>query len=73
MSKKQQTVKTSVFGAEFMALKHGIDRVHIIRYKLRMMGVPLSGPTDVYGDNMSVIKKTPHPESTQGKKLPHHS
>ena len=33
MSKKQQTVKTSVFSTEFMALKHGIKHVHGIRYK----------------------------------------
>ena len=68
MSKKQQTVKTSVFGAEFVVLKHGIEHVRGIRYKLRMVGVPLSGPTDVYGDNMSVIKNTQHPESTLRKK-----
>ena len=34
MSKKQQTVKTSVFGTKFVALKHGIERVRGIRYKL---------------------------------------
>ena len=33
------------------------------------MGVPISGPTDVYGDNMSIIKNTHHPELTLGKKL----
>ena len=69
MSKKQVTVETSTFGAEFVALKHGIEHVRGLRYKLRMMGVQISGPTDVYGDNMSVIKNTQHPESTLKKKL----
>ena len=39
-----------------------------IRYKLRMMGVAISGPTYVYGDNMSVINNTQRPESTLKKK-----
>ena len=33
-----------------------------------MMGVPISGPSYVYGDNMSVIHNTQRPESTLKKK-----
>ena len=40
----------------------------IYQYKLRMMGVPLSGPTYVWGDNMSVIHNTQKPDSTLKKK-----
>ena len=43
LSKKQPTIETSVFGAEFVAMKNGIEKVRGIRYKLRMMGVKLSG------------------------------
>ena len=68
LSKRQPTVESSVFGAEFVAMKHGIETVRGIRYKLRMMGVPISGPTFVYGDNMSVINNTTKPESTLKKK-----
>ena len=68
MSKKQPTIETSVFGAEFVALKHGLETLRGIRYKLRMMGVPLSGPSYVYGDNMLVIHNTQRPESTLKKK-----
>eukprot|EP00804_Cyclotella_cryptica_P011571 CCRYP_012076-RA/>CCRYP_012076-RA protein AED:0.44 eAED:0.44 QI:0/0/0/1/0/0/3/0/124 len=46
--KKQSTVETSVFGAEFCAMKHGIENLRGIRYKLRMMGVPVKGPSYVY-------------------------
>ena len=67
-SKKQPTIETSVFGAEFVAMKHGIETVRGIRYKLRMMGVPLLYATCVYGDNMSVIHNTQKPESTLKKK-----
>ena len=67
-SKKQPTVETSVFGAEFVAMKHGIETIRGIRYKLRMMGIKLSGATYVFGDNMSVIHNTQRPESTLKKK-----
>ena len=49
-------------------MKIGIETVRGIRYKLRMMGVPLDGPTFVYGDNMSVIHNTQRPESVLKKK-----
>ncbi len=44
LSKQQATIETSVFGAEFVAMKHGIKTLRGLRYKIRMMGVPLSGP-----------------------------
>ena len=68
MSKRQATIETSVFGAEFVALKQGMETIRGLRYKLRMMGVALTGPTFVYGDNMSVIHNTQRPESTLKKK-----
>eukprot|EP00804_Cyclotella_cryptica_P003833 CCRYP_018938-RA/>CCRYP_018938-RA protein AED:0.33 eAED:0.33 QI:0/0/0/1/0/0/2/0/299 len=68
LSKKQSTVETSVFGAEFFAMKHGIENLLGIRYKLRMMGVPVKGASYLYGDNMSVVTNTSKPESTLKKK-----
>ena len=68
ISKKQPTIETSVFGAEFVAMKNGMECLRGIRYKLRMMGVPIAGPTYIYGDNMSVIHNTQRPESTLKKK-----
>ena len=41
---------------------------HGLRYKLRMMGVPIKEPTYVYGDNMFVLYNTTSPESTLKKK-----
>ena len=64
----QATIETSVFGAEFVAMKIGIEHSRSLRYKLRMMGIPLDGPTYVFGDNMSVIHNTQRPESTLKKK-----
>jgi hypothetical protein len=48
LSKKQDTIETSVFGAEFVALKHEMERLRGLRYKLRMMGVVISGPSYSY-------------------------
>ena len=49
-------------------MKTGVEALRGIRYKLCMMGVPLTGPTYIYGDNISVIYNTSRPESTQKKK-----
>ena len=67
-SQKQPTVETSVFGAEFVAMKSGMEATRSLRYKLRMMGIPINGPTYIFGDNMSVIYNTSRPESTLKKK-----
>jgi hypothetical protein len=62
-SKRHPTVVSSVFGAEFVAMKNGIENTRGLRYKLRMMGVAIGGPTYVYGDNMLVVHNTQRPES----------
>ena len=67
-SKKQSTVEGAVFGAEFVAMKQLIETLRGIRYKLRMMGVEVAGPSYIYGDNMSVINNTSKPESVLKKK-----
>jgi hypothetical protein len=67
-SKRQPTVESSAFGAEFVVMKNGIKTYRGLRYKLRMMGVALSVPTFVYGDNMSIVHNTQRPESVLRKK-----
>jgi hypothetical protein len=39
-----------------------------LRYKLRMMGIPIDGPAKVLWDNMSVVHNTTAPESVLKKK-----
>ena len=68
VSKRQPTIETSVFGAEFIAMKHRVDTLRGIRYKLQMTGVPVNGPSYIYRDNMSVINNTQKPESVLKKK-----
>jgi hypothetical protein len=67
-SKRQPTVETSVFGAEFVAMKNGVEAARGLRCKLRVMGIPIEGPACVCGDNMSAIHNTQRPESMLKKK-----
>ena len=57
-----------MFGAKFVAMKTGVETLRGIRYKLRMMGIEIDGPTYIYGDNQSVINNTSKPESVLKKK-----
>ena len=52
-SKRQNTVESSTFGSEFIALRIGTEILKALRYKLRMMGIPLSEePSVVWVDNI---------------------
>ena len=54
---------------------HGIEElvelIAALQYKLRMFGVPIDGPTDMFCDNEAVYKNASTPESQLRKK--HHS
>ena len=67
-NKKQTTVETSSFGSEFVAMKNCTEYIRGLRYRLRMMGIQVLGPTYIYGDNQSVLYNTTIPESTLKKK-----
>ena len=45
LSKKQPTIETPVFGVEFVAMKHRIETLRGLRYKLGMIGVTIEGPS----------------------------
>ena len=44
-------------------MKHGMETLRGLQYKLRMIGVPIKGPSYIYGYNMSVIHNTRRPGS----------
>lgn len=67
-SKRQNTVETSTFGSEFVAMKIAVELIEGLRYKLRMMGIPIDGPTDVLCDNEAVVTNSTKPESVLKKK-----
>jgi hypothetical protein len=67
-SKRQNTIESSVFGSEFVALKIAVEMNEALRYKLRMMGIPIDGPTNCFCDNKSVVTNATIPQSTLQKK-----
>jgi hypothetical protein len=71
LSKKQNTVEAATFGSEFNAMRVAVEMNSALRYKLRMFGIPIEGPTSILCDNDSVVKNSSLPHSTLQKK--HHS
>lgn len=67
-SKKQGSVESSTYQAEFTAMKEATEYVRALRYRLRMMGIPVEGPAYIYGDNQSVLANTSNPGSMLKKK-----
>jgi hypothetical protein len=67
-SKKQTSIETSSFGSEFIAMKQCCEYIRGLRYKLRMMGIPVELPSYIFGDNQSVLSNTTIPHSTLKKK-----
>ena len=67
-SKRQNTVETSTFGSEFIAMRSAVEHIEALRYKLHMFGIPIEGPTNVFCDDEAVFKNTMIPESKLKKK-----
>ena len=67
-SKRQNTVESSTFGSEFVAMRIAIEMIEGLRYKLRMMGTPIDGPCNVFCDNNAVVINSRSPESMLKKK-----
>ncbi|GAX14347.1 hypothetical protein FisN_UnNu047 [Fistulifera solaris] len=67
-SKKQNTVESSTFGSEFVAMRIAVEKIRALRYKLRMFGIPIEGPTSVLGDNESVVNSVSKMEARLNKK-----
>ena len=67
-SKPQNTVESSSFGSEFVALRAAKDMIVALQYKLRMSWVSIAGPANVFCDNNGIVKNTTIPESMLAKK-----
>ncbi len=68
LSKKQTSCESSSFGSEFVAMKQCCEYLRGLRYKLRMMGIPVVGPAYIHGDNQSVLASCGIPDSILKKK-----
>ena len=67
-TKKQSTVETATYGAEFSAARTAIQQITALRLTLRYLGVPIHGPTHLFGDNESVVKSGSIPHSALHKR-----
>ena len=67
-SKRQNTVEASTFSSEFIAMRVCIEHITALRFKLRMFGVKVDVPTNVFCDNLSVVKNSSILSSTLNKK-----
>ena len=67
-AKRQSSVQTPTFGSEFIALKKAVEEAITLRYYLRSMGVAVTKPTVIYGDNLSSITNATMPGSALKKK-----
>ena len=64
----QNTIETSTFGSEYIALKQATELMEGLLYKLRLFGVPIRREARVFCDNESVVKSSSRPESSLKKK-----
>ena len=67
-SKRQGTIKSSSYSAEFCAGRVACEEAIAIRYMLRSLGVPVPGPTRLCGDNLGMIMSSTNPDSELKKK-----
>jgi hypothetical protein len=67
-SKRQGRVQTAAYGSEFMAACTATEQIMDLCYTLHTMGVPIEGPSWMFGDNQSVITSSTIPESSLNKR-----
>ena len=66
-SKRQNTVETASFGSEFVALRIATELIKSLMYKLRMFGIKVEQPADIFCDNQSVARNASVPSSVLSK------
>ena len=64
----QNTVESSSFGSEFIALQIAAKTIEVLRYKLCMFGLTINGPADVFCDNQSGVTNVSIPSYILNKK-----
>ena len=61
-SKRQNTLESSTFGSEFVALRIAIEMNEALHIKLHMLGIPIDSLTNGFCDNEAVVKNVSIPE-----------
>ena len=67
-SKKQNTVETATFGAESSAARTAIEQMRANKMLLLYLGVPIEGPSVLFGDNKTCVDGLSLPPSRLHKR-----
>ena len=63
LGQRQNTVKSSSFGSEYVALRVAGDIMECLRFKLRCFGINIDGVTEIVCDNKTVVSNPSVPSS----------
>ena len=66
--KRQVTIESSSYSAEFFAGRVACEEAIALCYMLRSLGVPVLGPTRLCGDNLGMIMLSTNPDYELNKK-----
>ena len=61
--KCQNQVELATYGSEFMAARQAVEQIINLHYTLCMLGVPIDGPSWLFGDNKLVVTSSTIPHS----------
>ncbi len=67
-SRRQGAVQTSTYGTEFSAMHMATEEAITTRYMLRSLGIAVSKPSKLAGDNAGVISNATSPDASLKKK-----
>ena len=67
-SKRQATVETATYSSEFVAARIATEQIIDLRHTLRYLGLPVQGPSYMFGDNKSVVTSSSIPHSVLSKR-----
>lgn len=67
-SEYRDTLETSTFGSECVALRIATEQIISLKYKLKMMGIKVEDSANVFCDNEALAKKSSTPQSVLTKK-----
>lgn len=68
LSRCQRAIASSTYSAEFSAMRTAVEEAQATRYMLRCLGIPVTTPTRLFGDNLGVIQNAGEPEAGLKKK-----
>ena len=66
--RRQNQVESATYGSEFMTAWQAVEQIIDLRYTLCKLGVPIEGPSWLFGDNKAVVTSSTIPHSSLNKR-----